>query len=175
MSGAHGDLPILEAIVAADLDGGIGRDGDLPWHLPADLAFFKETTIGDGHNAVIMGRRTWESIPDAYRPLSARRNIVLSRAPQLELPSGVLHATSFADAVEQAAGCHRAFAVGGAAVYAEAFASAHCHRVHLTRVRGVFECDTFLPALDGWRQIVQGDVMSHKGVEFVFTEWARQA
>ena len=62
----------LSVIFASTRDGGIGKDGQLPWRLKADMKFFKETTIGDGNNAVVMGRKTWESIPPKYRPLPKR-------------------------------------------------------------------------------------------------------
>lgn len=67
----------LGAIWAQTIDGVIGRDGVMPWHVPEDLAHFKEATAG---KPVIMGRRTWESLPDAYKPLPGRVNIIVSRS-----------------------------------------------------------------------------------------------
>jgi dihydrofolate reductase len=66
-------------ILAMDLDGCIGKDDGLPWRLRADMLRFKRLTVGDGHNAVLMGRTTWESLPEAYRPLSERLNIIVTR------------------------------------------------------------------------------------------------
>ena len=66
-------------ILAMDLDGCIGKDDGLPWRLRSDMLRFKRLTIGDGNNAVLMGRTTWESLPEAYRPLENRLNIVVSR------------------------------------------------------------------------------------------------
>jgi dihydrofolate reductase len=68
-------------VVAAAANSGIGRAGQLPWRLPGDLAFFKRVTsqvTGAGRNAVIMGRKTWDSIPSKFRPLPGRLNIVIS-------------------------------------------------------------------------------------------------
>ena len=66
-------------ILAMDLDGCIGKDDGLPWRLRADMLRFKRLTVGEGHNAVLMGRTTWESLPEAYRPLDNRLNIVVTR------------------------------------------------------------------------------------------------
>ena len=69
---------MIACVVAHSRNRVIGRDGDLPWHLPADLRRFRELTSG---HAVVMGRRTYESLPDRFRPLPDRRNLVLSRDP----------------------------------------------------------------------------------------------
>ena len=66
-------------ILAMDLDGCIGKDDGLPWRLRSDMLRFKRLTIGDGNNAVLMGRTTWESLPEAYRPLDERLNIIVTR------------------------------------------------------------------------------------------------
>jgi dihydrofolate reductase len=66
-------------ILAMDLDGCIGKDDGLPWRLRADMLRFKRLTVGEGNNAVLMGRTTWESLPEAYRPLNNRLNIVVTR------------------------------------------------------------------------------------------------
>ena len=83
-------MPIrFDIVVAADEQRGIGKDNDLPWHLPGDLTHFKRTTtraVAEGmSNAVVMGRKTWESVPPRYRPLKNRVNVVLSRRDSLEL------------------------------------------------------------------------------------------
>ena len=70
---------LLKMILAMDLDGCIGKDDGLPWRLRADMLRFKRLTVGEGHNAVLMGRTTWESLPEAYRPLSERLNIIVTR------------------------------------------------------------------------------------------------
>ena len=75
----------IAMIVAMDESGFIGKDGDLPWRMSSDLKRFKELTTGDGFNAVVMGRKTWDSLPDPYRPLPERTNIVLSRDSGLQI------------------------------------------------------------------------------------------
>lgn len=72
-------------ILAMDLDGCIGKDDGLPWRLHADMLRFKRLTVGEGHNAVLMGRTTWESLPEAYRPLDNRLNIVVTRNQEYAL------------------------------------------------------------------------------------------
>ncbi|KAH9624290.1 hypothetical protein KSS87_014018 [Heliosperma pusillum] len=85
----HGDIRRYQVVVAATRDMGIGKDGKLPWTLPSDLRYFKEltttTSVAGKKNAVIMGRKTWESIPLKYRPLPGRLNVVLSRSGKMGL------------------------------------------------------------------------------------------
>lgn len=138
----------LAAVVAVDDQRGIGKDGDLPWRIPADMAHFKSLTIGSGNNAVIMGRTTWQSIPARFRPLPNRLNIVLSRRG-LEVPDGVEVAGSLPEALERASDAEHVFAIGGAQVYQEAMRHPQCEALYITRVDGVFECDTYFPDWSG--------------------------
>lgn len=134
----------VSLIVAHDLDGVIGRDGRLPWHLPDDLARFRALTLG---HSVVMGRRTFESIGHA---LPGRANFVLSRTPGYVAPNArVVSSVPAALAVARRLG--DVFVIGGAEVYAAALP--HCTRAYLTWVythtdgRGLthFPCD-----LSGW-------------------------
>jgi dihydrofolate reductase/thymidylate synthase len=149
----------ISVIVATTQKGGIGKDGALPWKLPEDMAHFKKVTTAaaDGKtNAVIMGRKTWESIPPKFRPLSNRVNVVLSRSsadPTFAsgFPSDVLVASSVKDAVAQLAtrdDISEIFAIGGESVYKEAVDMASCSRIFLTRIAKDIECDAFFPAFD---------------------------
>lgn len=136
-------------IVAADEARGIGRAGDLPWRLPGDMAHYKRTTSDapDGlQNAVVMGRRTFESIPLKFRPLKQRLNVVVSRDAGYA-PPGVLRAGSLEQALALLETCSdlaHVFIVGGAVLYREALLHPACQRVLLTRVHARFDCDTFL-------------------------------
>ena len=89
---------MIACVVAHSRNRVIGRDGDLPWHLPADLRRFRELTSG---HAVVMGRRTYESLPDRFRPLPNRRNLVLSRDPSFRAEG----AEVFADLASALAAC----------------------------------------------------------------------
>lgn len=149
----------ISILVAVAENRVIGRDGQLPWHLPADLKLFKRLTVG---HTVIMGRKTHESIVERLgKPLPKRRSLVLSRDPAYR-PSGVEVATSLDQALELAAGEEEAtpegaerevFVIGGAAVFAEALARAD--RLYLTRVHAEVDGDVLFPEIDAkaWRLI----------------------
>lgn len=147
---------VFDIVVAADQQRGIGKDNDLPWHLPGDLAHFKRTTThteGSGSfNAVVMGRKTWESIPPKYRPLKNRVNVVLSRRESLELPDGVPHCRSIEAALEMLDArddIQTIFVVGGAAIYTQAISMPECRSVYYTRILSTFDCDAFFPEFEG--------------------------
>jgi dihydrofolate reductase len=148
--------PRFEVVVAMDRERGIGRTGELPWRLPGDVAHFVALTLAaprGGKNAVIMGRRTWDSIPQRFRPLKSRYNLVLSRQSDLALPPGAERVADFAAALERARAisAERIFVIGGAEVYAQALAHPACGDIHLTAIEGRFDCDTFFPNLpDGF-------------------------
>lgn len=140
-------------VVAMDAARGIGRHGDLPWPpLKGDLQHFARltTAAAPGHmNAVIMGRKTWASLPDKYRPLPRRHNLVISRQSQT-LPPGAHAATSLPDALAQAAAlamCDQIFVVGGGQIYGEAVMHPRCQHIYLTEIDATYDCDTTLVAL----------------------------
>lgn len=145
--------PLRFAIIAAmDQNRGIGINNKLPWRLKGDLEFFSRiTSVAPPMkiNAVIMGRKTWESLPPKSRPLPNRLNIVLTRQ-NYELPSDVLKAASLDETLEvlsQRSDLHEIFVIGGANVYEQAIQHPSCHKIYLTEVLGNFECDTFFPAI----------------------------
>ncbi len=139
----------LSILVAVAENGAIGRDGRLPWYLPADLKHFKKQTLGQ---VVIMGRKTHESIVDRLgRPLPKRRSLVLSRDPAYRV-QGVEVASSLEQALELVVAEPQVFVIGGAAVFAEALPLAD--RLILTRVHAEVEGDVFFPELESsWRLV----------------------
>jgi len=144
----------FDIVVAADLADGIGAGGALPWHLPADLAHLKrltsETDVPGTRNAVVMGRVTWETIPDRFRPLPRRLNVVVTRRINLVVPDGVVRASSLPQALELARApvdVERIFVLGGADIYRQAIGHAGCRRIYLTRVMARYPCDAFFPAI----------------------------
>ncbi|MBL7963894.1 MAG: dihydrofolate reductase [Flavobacteriales bacterium] len=142
---------IVSAIAAVAENGVIGRDGDLPWHLPDDLKYFQRTTRG---HHVIMGRRNWESIPLKYRPFKDRVNIVVSRDPGYQAP-GATVVTTLEAALELAriAGDEEAFIIGGGQIYAEALRLGLIDRLYLTTVHAEIPGDTHFPTLGmEWRE-----------------------
>ena len=139
-----GTPPRLSAIWAQSTDGVIGRDGGLPWSLPEDLAHFRRLT--EGH-VVLMGSATWTSLPERFRPLPGRDNIVLSRRG-VDAP-GATVVPDVASALE-VVGDRTAWVVGGGRVYAELLD--HTVRVEVTDVDVVLGAGVRAPALgSGWR------------------------
>lgn len=169
--------PGFTVIAAVDDAGGIGRAGGLPWRLAADMEFFRRTTLGagDGANAVILGRKTWESLPPRFRPLPGRRNVVVSRQPSFRA-AGAEVAPDFAAAWSRArAGGGECFVIGGAEIYAAALAHPDCARILLTRVAGAHDCDTFFPGFSGLRLVRGGPAMQEGGLRYSFCEYAPPA
>lgn len=180
---------VIVAAAAGSL--GIGKNGSLPWRLAGDMAYFKKVTTTSATqgkiNAVIMGRKTWESIPVRFRPLQGRRNIVLSRniaaREELLLPEDVLLARSLPEALALLArephseSVDKVFVIGGGSVYAEAVRSELCEKILLTSVRaedGRFDdCDVHFPTLmpGAFKLVTQGVVHEENGIKFSFDEY----
>jgi dihydrofolate reductase len=133
-------------MVAMARNGVIGRDNQLPWHLPEDLKRFRARTVG---KPVLMGRRTFESIG---RPLPQRTNLILTRQPGF-CPSGVQSVHSLDEALAASAGAAELVVIGGAEVYRAALPVAR--RIYLTRIEADVPGDTCFPELDlrAWRQV----------------------
>ncbi|WVQ75883.1 hypothetical protein IAR50_005517 [Cryptococcus sp. DSM 104548] len=152
--------PSLTAIVAATQENGIGINGGLPWRLPGEMKYFARVTTGetpssvaDKQNVLIMGRKTWESIPTKFRPLKSRRNLVISgkgvdlgNAENSEVHGSLNSAIS---ALPSGPDAPRAFLIGGSTLYTTALLSSPSDRplvdrVLLTRILSQFECDAHL-------------------------------
>jgi len=135
-------------IAAVSENGVIGRGNALPWHLPADLQRFKRLTTG---HAVVMGRKTWESI---RRPLPHRRNIVISGSPGFQ-PAGAVVVPSFAAAMDAARDLTELFAIGGSRVFEAALPLTD--RLELTRVHAQVPGDAYFPKVDlsEWKLIAE--------------------
>jgi dihydrofolate reductase len=140
MSGGPARIGLVWAQAA---NGVIGRDGTLPWRLPEDLAHFKRLTAG---TTVVMGRKTWQSLPEAFRPLPGRQNIVVSGAADAVFP-GAVRAASPADALHAPAGGGRIWVIGGASIYGPALA--YADEVVITELEEPFAGDTYAPVPDG--------------------------
>lgn len=159
-------MKIFDLVVACDLEWGIGKDGGLAWSLPRDMRFFRDLTLGktnlggkvgsEGLNVVIMGRKTWESIPEQFSPLEGRLNVVLTRQAGFVVPEGVLAFGSLDEALlalDKIEGLGRYFVIGGGLVYREAVSHERCGALYVTRIMKDFGCDTFFPEIgDGFRR-----------------------
>ena len=156
---------MVTIVAAVAKNGCIGRGGELPWRIPEDLRRYKEVTMG---KVVIMGRKTWESIPERHRPLPGRTNVVVTRQTNYRLPGGVERVGSLAEALA----AHRAEDVvinGGAAIYRDAMV--HADELDITHVDREVDGDTFFPAIDPavWKESRRDD---HDGFSFVTYERA---
>jgi dihydrofolate reductase len=141
---------IVSLVAAAGLKNELGKDGKMPWHLPADLKHFKALTLG---KPVIMGRKTFEAIG---RPLPERRNIVVTRDSKFKAATAeVVH--SLDEALKLAVDAPEVMVIGGGEIYRAAWPQAQ--RIYLTRVRADFEADTFFPGveLEEWREVARED------------------
>ncbi|MCS3427841.1 dihydrofolate reductase [Leucobacter aridicollis] len=162
-------MTTLGMIWAEARGGAIGRDGTMPWHLPEDLAHFKRVTLGA---PVIMGRRTWESLPERFRPLPGRENVVVSRDPDLVI-DGARTATSIAEAIRIAGG-DRAWIMGGGQLYRDAMPLAH--ELVVTRIdMDVPDADTFAPNIgDDWTLADGGaQLVAANGLGYRFERYER--
>jgi dihydrofolate reductase len=141
---------MFDIVVAADLDWGIGKDNGLPWpKLRADLRHFKKTTSTASpgkRNAIVMGRKTWESKEVGSTPLPNRLNVVVSRSAY-EVPAGVVAARTLDEALA-VPDVESIFLVGGAGVLLEAIERPDLRHVYLTRVETRYDCDVRMPNLD---------------------------
>ncbi|MGW3965104.1 dihydrofolate reductase [Amycolatopsis sp. NPDC005003] len=151
---------MIGLIWAQSANGVIGRDGALPWHLPEDLKHFRAVTSGA---AVLMGRRTWESLPPRFRPLPGRRNLVLSATPQEDVET-------FADLASALAAVDGdLWVIGGAAVYRAALPVAD--RIVVTELRESFEGDTHAPEVGRPADSVSEWHESSTGLHYRFLTW----
>lgn len=141
----------VSLIAAVAANGVIGKDNDLIWTLRDDMAFFKATTRG---HHVIMGRKNWESIPERFRPLPGRPNVVLSRDAAYA-SEGALCLTSMEAALDVArdAGEEEAFIIGGAQIYRLALEAGVVDTMYLTHVDKAYDGDTWFPefAVEEWQ------------------------
>ena len=160
------------SIVAAIARGRvIGRDNAIPWRIPEDARRFRAVTMG---HPVVMGRRTWNSLPDRFRPLPGRRNVVLSRDPDWDAP-GAERAGSLDEALELVGGAPRVFVIGGADVYAAALPIAD--DLLLTEIDAEVDGDTAFPPFDAadYEETSRERLVSEAGVPLSFVTYTRRA
>ena len=162
-------LPRLHLILARAANGVIGLDNRMPWHLPEDLAHFKRTTLGC---PVVMGRKTWDSLPPRFRPLPGRANIVLSRDATWQA-EGAQRAASLDEALTLCAGQPDVWVIGGAQIYAQALPRAHSAVV--TEIARAFEGDAFAPTFGTeWVETHREAHVSADGLPFAFVTLERR-
>ena len=162
---------MITLIAALARNGVIGKDNALPWHLPEDLKHFKQLTTG---HAVIMGRKTWESLPPRFRPLPGRLNIVVTRSAEYAAPGAtVVHSLEEAEKVGAGETARKLFVIGGAELYAHALPLAQ--RLELTEIDADVEGDAYFPAFDRteWREVKRESGVGAEGLRYAFVSYER--
>ncbi|RKO84003.1 dihydrofolate reductase-like domain-containing protein [Blyttiomyces helicus] len=150
-------LRTLSIIVCLDRNNGIGKNGKIPWDNPIDLKYFRVVTTGSGHNVVIMGRKTWDSL--SKRPLGSRINIILSKCRDVEEDiktfDNVHHCRNKSDClslISGMVGVDNVFVIGGAEIYNEFMEN--CNKLYLSRLDDCFDCDVFFKFMSSqWKKI----------------------
>lgn len=154
-------------IVAMSKDNSIGKNGEIPWHLPEDLQHFKKLTMG---HPVIMGRKTWESLP--FKPLKGRRNMVVSRNPEYEAPGAEIF-TSVEEAIAACVSDEAPFIIGGEQIYKIAMPFAT--RLIITEVDvKITDADAFFPVIEEgmWQLTDSSDALQSKsGLEYCIKQY----
>ncbi|MEV7631095.1 dihydrofolate reductase [Microbacterium sp. NPDC089318] len=153
-------------LIWAQARGGvIGAQGGMPWHVPEDLAHFKEVTLGA---PVIMGRRTWDSLPERFRPLPDRENIVITRSQDWSA-TGARRAAGIDEAVR---GQERVWIIGGADIFRQVIGDAD--RLEITELDIEVDGDAFAPPIDGWHLVDEGEWQtSRTGIRYRFLGYER--
>lgn len=162
----------LKLIFARAANGVIGKDGHLPWHLPEDLAHFKRTTLGC---PVIMGRKTWDSLPPRFRPLPGRTNIVITRQTDWA-ENGAHRSSSLNDALRI---CEQSspqgtdvWVIGGAQLYA--LTEPLANTAVVTEIEADFDGDAFAPQFGpGWQEVTRERHFAASGLPFSFVTYQR--
>lgn len=153
-------------LIWAEAAGGvIGAEGGMPWHVPEDLAHFKEITLTA---PVVMGRKTWDSLPERFRPLPGRENIVITRQQDWQV-EGVRRAANVSEAVR---GLDRVWIIGGAEIFSQVIGDAD--RLEVTELDVTVDGDAYAPAKTGWRLVDEGEWQtSRTGVRYRFLGYER--
>ena len=159
----------LNLIYARAANGVIGKDNALPWHLPEDMAHFKRMTAGC---PVVMGRRTWDSLPPKFRPLPGRTNIVVTRQPGWHA-EGAQAAKDLAEAIAFAGNAPEVWVIGGAQIYAAAAPLAQ--RAVVTEIARDFDGDAHAPTIGGdWLETARESHVAVNGLPFAFVTLERR-
>lgn len=172
-------------IAAISKNGGIGYKSNLPWRLKKEMEYFNRMTNlvnrEGAQNAVIMGRNTWQSIPDKFRPLKGRLNVVISKTLS-NVPEGVLLYPTLTEAVKYLHSNNnidKLWVIGGSGLYNEALKDKNCLKLYLTKIDQDYLCDTFFPEFDIqlFQEITESNVpteiQEENGVKYEFKVFKR--
>ncbi|HRO76768.1 MAG TPA: dihydrofolate reductase [Crocinitomicaceae bacterium] len=163
----------IAVIVAKDQQNGIGKNNDLPWHLPADMKFFKETTTG---HIVLMGRKNFESIPEKFRPLHNRLNVVVTRNKDFQAPNClVFHSIDEVIAWKNTRknDNRTLFVIGGGELFQQFLTTDLVEEMYITHIHTTVDADIFFPEINenNWsKEIILNHTKDEKNA-FDFTIW----
>lgn len=168
----------ISIILALDNENGIWKDGDLAWNIPEDMKYFKDTTTNTRdskkQNAVIMGRKTWESIPKKYRPFKNRRNFILSRSCENDsIEENWAHNFCSLDNclsfIEKQSDIEEIFIIGWSQLYNQVLSHPCFEKAYITRVFSKFHCDVFFDGLPkGFDRISRSKMKEYNWLEYEF-------
>lgn len=174
-------------IVAVAKNGGIGYKGDLPWRLKNEMAYFNrmttQVTREGAQNAVIMGRKTWQSIPAKFKPLKGRINVVISNTLNSNMPEGILLYSNLTESIKALClndNIDKIWVIGGSGLYHEAVKDKNCTYIYLTKIHLDCLCDTFFPdyALEEFEEIDESNnvpkgIQEENGIKYEFKVFKR--
>ena len=158
---------VISIIVAVSENNVIGRNNNLPWHLPADMKYFKDKTMG---HFVVMGRKNFDSIPDKYRPLSGRTNVVVTRQNNFNAAGvQVVHTINEAIQLAKEKNETECFIIGGGEIFSQSIEL--CDRIYLTRIHHRIEGDVFFPELNQkeWKETSRKEVKADEKNNYDFS------
>lgn len=158
----------LNLIYARGANGVIGRDGQMPWYLPEDLAHFKRLTSG---HPVVMGRKTWDSLPNRFKPLPGRKNVVITRQKDWH-ENGVQRTSSLGEALQICKSSKTVWVIGGAQIYAQALPLADA--LEVTEIERDYAGDAYAPELGPeWQERTRERVQAQDGTPLSFVRYER--
>ncbi len=161
-------MPRINLIFARAANGIIGKDNAMPWHLPEDLAHFKRLTQGC---PVVMGRKTWDSLPPRFRPLPGRSNIVVTRQRDWQA-DGAMRAASLPEALRLCGDVPDIWVIGGADIYRQAEPLAA--RAEVTEIAQDFDGDAYAPVLGpAWQETARAPQLAASGLSFAFVTYQK--
>ena len=166
-------------IVGLCRNRGIGFRNKLPWNFKKDLQYFRDMTMGDGNNAVIMGRKTWNSLPDTFTPLPKRTNIILSSRTEMQTKNqGNTHV--FTNMTDAKRFCHdkgfdQTWVIGGQSIYRQCLHDRDIQHLYITNIDKHYLCDTYFPQYEGEFMLQSTVNTQENGTALQFQKWRRIA